>query len=53
MTDSNQKQGLSQAQIDSVISLYSNRQYQEAIDQIVILDELYPNIPLLFNLIGA
>ena len=27
--------------------------YQEAIDQIIVLDETYPNVPLLFNLIGA
>ena len=53
MTFENQQPSLSKNQIDAVISLYSNRQYQEAIDQIIILDELYPNVPLLFNLIGA
>ena len=53
MTDENQQSGLSQEQIDSVIALYSNRQYQEAIDEILVLDESYPNVPFLFNLIGA
>ena len=48
MTDENQQPGLSQEQIDSVIVLYSNRQYQEAIDEILVLDESYPNVPFLF-----
>jgi len=53
MTDSNNQLTLSKEQIDSVIALYSKGQYQEAIDQIIVLDEVYPNVPLLFNLIGA
>ena len=53
MTDSNQQSALSKEQIDSVVALYSNGQYQEAIDQIKALNEVYPNIPFLFNLIGA
>ena len=53
MTDENQQPVLSQEQIDSVIALYSNRQYQDAIDEILVLDESYPNVPFLFNLIGA
>jgi len=53
MTNTNQQPGLSKEQIDSVVKLYSNRQYQEAIDQIKSLNESYPNIPFLFNLIGA
>jgi len=53
MTDSNQQSVLSQEQIDTVIGLYSSGQYQEAIDQIKTLNKLYPNIPLLFNIVGA
>ena len=40
MTDQNQQTALSKEQIDSVIALYSNGQYQEAIDQIKILNDL-------------
>ena len=53
MTDSNQQSALSKDQIDSVIKLYSNGQYQEAIDKIKALNGVYPNVPFLFNLIGA
>ena len=53
MSDSNHQSTLSQKQINSVISLFSNGQYQEAIDSIKLLNEVYPNVPFLFNLIGA
>ena len=53
MTESNHQPTLSQEQIDSVIKLYSNGQYQEAINQIKALNEVHPNVPFLFNLIGA
>ena len=53
MTDSNQQSALSKEQIDSVVALYSNGQYQEAINQIKVLNESHPNTPFLFNLIGA
>ena len=53
MTESNQQPKLSKEEINSVIALYSNGQYQEAINQIKILNETYPNVPLLFNLVGA
>jgi len=53
MTDSNQPPTISKQQIDAVIALYSKGQYQEAIDQIKALNETYPNVPFLFNLIGA
>ena len=53
MTDSNQQSALSKEQIDSVVALYSNGQYQEAIDKIKALNGVYPNVPFLFNLIGA
>jgi len=53
MKNSNEPLALSKDQIDSVVTLYSNGQYQEAIDKIKTLNENYPNVPLLFNLIGA
>ena len=53
MSDSNTQSTLSKEQIDSVIALYSNGQYQKAIDSIKLLNESYPNVPFLFNLIGA
>ena len=53
MSDSNHQSTLSQKQINSVINLYSNGHYQGAIDQIKILNKSYPNVPFLFNLIGA
>ena len=53
MSDSSHPQKLSKEQIDSVIALYSNGQYHEAIEAIKLLNESYPNVPLLFNLIGA
>ena len=53
MTDSNQQPRLPKEQIESVIALYSIGQYQEAINQIKVLNEAYPNVPLLFNLVGA
>ena len=43
MTDSNQQSRLSKEEIDSVITLYSNGQYQEAIDNIKALNKVYPN----------
>ncbi|MDB9865970.1 sulfotransferase [Candidatus Thioglobus sp.] len=36
-----------------VLNLYSNGQFQEAVDKIKSLNESYPMEPLLFNLIGA
>ena len=44
---------LSKEQIDIVISLYSRGDYHEAITQIKELNKKYPNVPLLFNIIGA
>jgi len=40
-------------QIDTVISLYSNGQTQEAIAKIQTLNQQYPNVPVLFNILGA
>ena len=50
---SSSKLALTKSQVDSVIHLYSNGQIKEAIGQINALNELYPNVPLLFNLLGA
>ena len=44
---------LSKEQIDLVISLYSRGDYHDAITQIKELNKKYPNVPLLFNIIGA
>ncbi len=49
----NKQPPLSKEQLDSVYTLYSNGQFQEAIDKIKALNEKHPNVPLLFNLIGA
>ena len=50
---SNTKLALSKAQIDSVIHLYSSGQISEAIDLINSLNDQYPNVPLLYNILGA
>ena len=44
---------LPKEQVDSVMGLYSNGKITEAIDMIKALNEDYPNVPLLFNLLGA
>ena len=40
-------------QIDAVISFYSNGHIQEAIAKIQTLNQQYPNVPVLFNILGA
>jgi tetratricopeptide (TPR) repeat protein len=49
----NKQPPLSRGQLASIYALYSNGQFQEAIDKIKALNQKYPNVPLLFNLIGA
>ena len=44
---------LTKEQIDHVLSLYSNGQFQNTIDAIKNLKENYLNVPLLFNLLGT
>ena len=44
---------LTKDQVDSVMGLYSSGKVNEAIDAIKALNENYPNVPLLFNLLGA
>jgi tetratricopeptide (TPR) repeat protein len=45
--------GPSQAQVDAVISLYSQGQIQEALSASQMLIKDYPNTPLLYNISGA
>ena len=42
-----------QTQINSVISLYSNGQIQEALDSVEMLTKGYPDEPLLYNISGV
>ena len=49
----NENPVLSRKQIDYVMSLYTQGKFEEAIGQIKALNQSYPNVPLLFNLIGA
>ena len=44
---------LAKKQVESVMSLYSKGHVKEAIDEIKSLNEQFPNVPLLFNLMGA
>ena len=44
---------LTQEQITLVTTLYNNGQIQEAIDKIKALDKDFPNVPLLFNILGV
>ena len=53
MKNENDQKTLSKQQIDSVIFLYSNGKINEAIDKIKLLNEEFPNVPLLFNMLGA
>ena len=42
-----------QIEIDNLIKLFSKGRMQESIDKIQVLDINYPNIPFLFNMLGA
>ena len=53
MTDNNDKRFLSKEQIDGVISLYSDGKITEAIDAAEQLNKEYPNVPILFNILGV
>ena len=53
MTEPNRQSQLTNEQINSVLSLYSNGQYQEAIDSIKALTKSYPENALLNNIAGA
>ena len=49
----NKQPTLSRDELNSVYALYSTGQFNEAIDKIKALNEDYPNVPILFNIIGA
>jgi len=49
----NKQLSLPKTEVDSVYSLYLNKNFQRAVDKIKALNEKYPNEPILFNLIGA
>ena len=53
MKDLNHRQQVSNEQINNVVNLYKGGKYQEAINQIKVLNETYPNVPVLFNLVGT
>ena len=53
LSNTDQNSTLSREQIERVYELYKDGQFKEAISQIKALNEIYPNIPFLFNLIGA
>ena len=44
---------LSNEQINPILSLYNSGQFKEAIATIKELNQEYPNVPLLFNILGA
>ena len=49
----NKQVSLPKKELESAYELFSNGQIMEAIGQIKVLNEKFPNQPLLFNLIGA
>ena len=53
MKKENTPLSLPKKQVDLVMSLYSSGKIDEAINMIRALNEEYPNVPLLFNLLGA
>ena len=44
---------LNKAQIDHVIILYNEGKFQEALDALIMLNNEYPNVPMIFNLLGV
>jgi protein O-GlcNAc transferase len=53
MSINNNQRALSKEQIDSVISLYTTGKIDEAIDAVQLLNKDYPNVPLLYNILGV
>jgi len=53
MKKDNKQITLSKEQISSVMNLYSSGKINEAIVAIKALNEVFPNVPLLFNILGA
>ena len=44
---------ISNEQLESVIELFSRGKFDEAIEIINVLNQKYPNVPILFNILGA
>ena len=44
---------ISKSEINLVMDLYSTGQFKEAVEKIKELNNKFPNVPILFNLIGA
>ena len=53
MNNQNSQVSISREEIESVMSLYSSGKIEEAIQNIKSLNEEYPNVPILFNMLGA
>ena len=53
MKDENNQPALPKEKIDSIIAQYSKGHFHEVIDTIKMLNKEYPNVPLLFNIVGA
>jgi len=53
MKKDNKQITLSKEQVNSVMTLYSSGKINEAIITIKTLNEEFPNVPLLFNILGA
>ena len=53
MKNNNNQLTLPNEQIDFVVALYSSGKFNEAIEKINFLNKHYPNVPLLFNILGA
>ena len=49
----NNQLALSKEQVDHVMELYSSGKINDAIDAIKALNKDFPNVPLLFNILGA
>jgi protein O-GlcNAc transferase len=49
----NKQLAISETELNSVLVLYSNGKISEAITEIKILNDKYPNVPFLFNILGA
>ena len=43
----------SQEQIDSLVSLYTNGDFDEALDQALVLSKQFPSSAIIFNILGA
>ena len=53
IVNKNQHPGISKNELDSLFNLYSNGSYREALEKIKIINDLFPNVPIIFNLAGA